>query len=81
MAVLPMPTTRNSTWTRDELIILLDFYLLHTPKIPSKTSADITALSKLLNRLQAKLGGEIKDKFRNVKWGLYEANELPPLRS
>jgi len=43
----------------------LDFYLQRTPKIPSKSSADITALSKLLNRLQTKLGGEIKDKFRN----------------
>jgi len=60
-----MPTTRNPTWTRDELILLLDFYLQRSAKIPSKKSPDITALSKLLNRLQAKLGGEIKDKFRN----------------
>ena len=65
-----MPTTRNPTWTRDELILLLDFYLRRAPKIPSKTSPDIAALSKLLNRLQAKLGGEIKDKFRNIN-GVY----------
>ena len=65
-----VPTTRNPTWTRDELILLLDFYLQHTPKIPSKASTEITALSKLLNRLQAKLGGEMKEKFRNIN-GVY----------
>ena len=60
-----MPPTRNPTWTRDELIVLLDFYLRQRPKIPGKTSAEISELSDLLNRLQTKLGGEIGDKFRN----------------
>ena len=61
---------RNPTWSRDELIVTLDFYLRHKPKIPSKRSKEIHELSDFLNRLQEKLGGETFDKFRNVN-GVY----------
>jgi 5-methylcytosine-specific restriction enzyme A len=61
---------RNPPWSRDELIITLDFYLRHTPSIPSKTSSEISELSDFLNRLQSKIGGDRQEKFRNIN-GVY----------
>ena len=62
--------TRNPKWSRDELIVTLDFYLQHNPSIPDKRSSEILELSDFLNRLQMKLGGETGDKFRNPN-GVY----------
>jgi 5-methylcytosine-specific restriction protein A len=62
--------TRNPKWSRDELIVTLDFYLQHNPSIPDKRSSQISELSDFLNRLQMKLGGETGDKFRNPN-GVY----------
>jgi 5-methylcytosine-specific restriction enzyme A len=61
---------RSPPWSRDELIVTLDFYLQYAPTIPGKTSSEIWALSDFLNRLQSKMGGERPDKFRNVN-GVY----------
>ena len=61
---------RNPTWSRDELIVTLDFYLSHTPSIPSKTSKEISDLSALLNRLRLKAGVAGDDDFRNPN-GVY----------
>jgi hypothetical protein len=41
---------RNPPWSQDELIVVLDFYLQHSPSIPSKTSNEVIELSALLNR-------------------------------
>ena len=57
-------------WSKDELIIALDFYLRYMPSIPNKNTPEILALSDFLNRLQMKLGGEVTDKFRNPN-GVY----------
>jgi 5-methylcytosine-specific restriction enzyme A len=62
--------TRNPKWSRDELIVTLDFYLRHNPSIPDNKSSEISELSDFLNRLQVKLGGETSDKFRNPN-GVY----------
>ena len=56
---------RNPTWTRDELIVTLDFYLRYVPRIPDKNSQEVSGLSTFLNQLQAKLGGSRPEKFRN----------------
>lgn len=56
---------RNPTWTRDELIVTLDFYLRHAPVIPGKVSQELSELSAFLNQLQVKLGGSRPEKFRN----------------
>ena len=56
---------RNPAWTRDELIVSLDFYLRHAPVIPGKNSQEVSDLSTFLNELQAKLGGSRPEKFRN----------------
>ena len=62
--------TRNPKWSRDELILTLDFYLRYRPSIPGTGSTQVSELSDFLNRLQLKLGGETGDKFRNPN-GVY----------
>jgi 5-methylcytosine-specific restriction protein A len=61
---------RNPNWSRDELIVTLDFYVQHSPSIPDKKSSEIFSLSEFLNRLQLKLGGETGETFRNPN-GVY----------
>lgn len=63
-------TKRNPSWTRDELILALDFYLKYTPSIPSKQSAEIAELSGFLNSLANKISGAKSDTYRN-KNGVY----------
>lgn len=57
---------RNPTWTRDELILSLDFYMRHKPHFPGKTSFEIQELSDLLNRMGAKNSGDRNEKYRNT---------------
>ena len=61
---------RNPPWSRDELIVTLQFYLTHTPSIPRSSSSKIVELSEVLNLLQEKSGGTVSDKFRNPN-GVY----------
>jgi 5-methylcytosine-specific restriction protein A len=63
-------SSRNPTWSRDELIVTLDFYLRHRPTIPGKQSREILDLSNLLNSLQSKVGGFKTGTFRNAN-GVY----------
>jgi 5-methylcytosine-specific restriction enzyme A len=58
--------TRNPPWSRDEIIVTLDFYLKHNPSIPAKESSEISELSAFLNHLQSKIGGDRQEKFRNI---------------
>ena len=46
-----LPSARNPTWERDELILALDLYFRLERRIPTDTDADVVALSVLLNRL------------------------------
>ncbi len=61
---------KNPKWTRDELILTLDFYHRHYPKIPEKTSDDVIELSNVLGELKHKLGLEGTELFRNPN-GVY----------
>ena len=61
---------RNPTWSRDELIITLDFYLKHRDQIPGKSSDEIARLSGLLNRLGSQIHEVLSDDFRNPN-GVY----------
>lgn len=61
---------RNPTWTSDELILALDFYVRHRPTFPSQSSAEIAELSDLLNRLAAARGGRFGTTYRNAN-GVY----------
>lgn len=62
--------SRNPPWTRDELILALDFYLQHRAHLPGKTGNDIAALSATLNALAAALGVPHADTYRNAN-GVY----------
>ena len=57
---------KNPKWTRDELILTLDFYHRHYPQIPEKNSKEIYELSETLRKTQNILGNEINSKYRNA---------------
>ncbi|MBB6411858.1 HNH endonuclease [Mesorhizobium sangaii] len=61
---------RNPTWSRDELILALDFYMENPASPPGKTSSKIAKLSEELNKLAAILGVSGDGQFRNPN-GVY----------
>ena len=61
---------RNPKWSRDELIVTLDFYFKNKPSIPDKNSSKIIELSNFLNELGVKVGRSGDEKFRNQN-GVY----------
>lgn len=63
-------STRNPPWSRDELIVALEFYLRHAPSIPDQGSIEVSSLSAFLNRLGQKLGGDTSPTYRNPN-GVY----------
>jgi len=42
---------RNPTWSRDELILALDLYMLHRERLPDSDAPEIVELSRVLNSL------------------------------
>ena len=60
---------RNPGWSRDELILTLDFYFQFKGNPPSKDSAEIRGLSDLINRMSGDVGKGL-EKFRNTN-GVY----------
>ena len=61
---------RNPKWSREEIILTLNFYHLHYPTIPDKSSTEIENLSNTLRKLQTKVGDNINEKYRNPN-GVY----------
>ena len=61
---------RNPPWSRDEIIVALEFYLRHTPSIPGKKSTELVDLSDFLTRLGRKLRGATSATYRNPN-GVY----------
>lgn len=61
---------RNPDWTRDELIIALDLYLTNPNNPPGKASAEVAAVSSLLNKMHRISGGAGSATFRNAD-GVY----------
>ncbi|MDO6485318.1 HNH endonuclease [Shimia thalassica] len=62
---------RNPDWTRDEIILAMDFYLLYRDdKIPGKNSSEIKALSREIISVASALGLSGNEKFRNIN-GVY----------
>ena len=62
--------TKNPAWSRDELIVALDFYLKHAPSIPDKKSEEIAELSGFLGVLNSKVDSLTSETFRNTN-GVY----------
>ena len=63
---------RNPNWSRDEVILALDFYLRHRgdERFPDKRSANIERLSDLLNRMADNSGLPRNEDYRNAN-GVY----------
>lgn len=61
---------KNPKWSRDELIVTLDFYLCNYPKIPEKNSEEISNLSDMIRKILIKLEVPKDVNFRN-KNGVY----------
>lgn len=59
------PKQQNPDWNEDEHILALDLYLSCKPAQPQKGSADVRALSELLNRLHQRLGTRALPTLRN----------------
>ena len=59
------PLQRNPPWTRDELILALDFYFSHRRTVPDKRSEDIAALSREINATAHRLGLTGSETLRN----------------
>jgi 5-methylcytosine-specific restriction protein A len=61
-----MPGNRNPDWERDEVILALDLYFKHYPKIPPPPSdSDVVHLSQLLIGLPIHPLDQRSDTFRN----------------
>lgn len=63
---------RNPVWSRDELIVALNFYFEHFPKFPDKASPEIKGLSENIRKIGEKIYTETPtdEKFRNQN-GVY----------
>ena len=61
---------RNPDWTRDEIMLALEFYLMNREKIPGKQSSEIAQLSAEIRQLANALGLAGDEKFRNQN-GVY----------
>lgn len=60
-----MAAERNPPWSRDELILALDLYMAHHPRLPPKDGPEVRELSEVLNRLHRSPGGDHRPDLRN----------------
>lgn len=61
---------RNPNWTRDELILALDFYFRFRDRIPGANSLEIQSLSKDISAVAKRLNLTGSENFRNPN-GVY----------
>lgn len=61
---------RNPAWNRDELILALDLYMTNPASPPGKTSAEVAALSTILNKMRRLNGTSATPTLRNAN-GVY----------
>lgn len=61
---------RNPKWTRNEIIIALDFYFKHYPHIPERNTPEIKQISEILRNLELENNKNINSNYRNVS-GVY----------
>ena len=72
---------RNPNWTRDELVVALDFYLRHRANPRAPTSDAIAGLGRDLNRIAAAYGLEGDATLRNANGAYMKLRELSKSRS
>jgi 5-methylcytosine-specific restriction protein A len=56
---------KNPDWTRDELILVTQFYKAHAPKIPGKTDTRLIALADEIRAVAHRRGLSGDETFRN----------------
>jgi 5-methylcytosine-specific restriction protein A len=61
-----MPTTRNPTWARDELILALDLYFRVDPARHTSSTPEVIEVSELLGRLNIHSHIPQPETFRNA---------------
>lgn len=61
--VVEGPDVRNPAWKRDELLLALDVYFRHAPRLPGTGHPDVVDLSGVLRRYAAR---PVPDSFRNA---------------
>jgi 5-methylcytosine-specific restriction enzyme A len=64
------PPPRNPNWTRDELILAVEFYKKHAPSIPGKTDSRLIETSHEIRAVAESLGLHGDETFRNPN-GVY----------
>jgi 5-methylcytosine-specific restriction protein A len=62
--------SRNPDWSQDELILALEFYVRHRPRIPGQASDEISSLSAEIAKLGRLIHGHASETFRNAN-GVY----------
>lgn len=62
--------TARIDWTWDEHVLALELYMVNPASPPSKSSAQVVALSELLNRLGERRGMNRSETYRNAN-GVY----------
>lgn len=63
-------SSRNPTWTRDELILALELYMRNPRSPPGKNSKEVVELSETLNLLGRRFNRLADGKYRNTN-GVY----------
>jgi 5-methylcytosine-specific restriction protein A len=61
---------QNPNWTRDELILAVEFYKIYAPSIPGKTDSRLIKLAEEIKSLAKALGLQGDEAFRNPN-GVY----------
>ena len=56
---------RSPAWTRDEVILALDLYLAHQPRIPMVNDPSVIELSAMLNELSSVAMDKRPENFRS----------------
>lgn len=64
--IVTEPPSSNPKWSRDELILALDLYMRHRPKLPADGHPEVVALSGLLNVLTREIKPHGATTFRNA---------------
>ncbi|WP_185043310.1 HNH endonuclease [Pseudomonas protegens] len=66
MTSVPTSNQSNPAWSRDELVLALNLYLLHRNGLPGVNHPDVLALSQSLNLIGNATGVSKNQSFRNA---------------
>lgn len=76
MPSAPASNQSNPAWSRDELVLALNLYLLHRSGLPGVNHPDVLALSQALNLIGNATGVSKNQSFRNTNGGCMKLNNF-----